>query len=196
MVTVPVKVHLTTLGSDDTAKTTKLIVNAIQRVGDEETFMFPKVVQDVKFHPLLLEVSAVKGAKKNMTSRHMRRTVRVTLKDELAKEYLDDDGNFWFKGEYLDSGVVKFVREDNATTDTEDSDTTVHVRKRTLHNIQKEIVLDKFNGRNYHALTWLQMFEDECQRVEVENDQFVDVLRLMLEGYTIEWYLAMKKRSA
>ena len=40
---------------------------------------------------------------------------------------------------------------------------------------------------------WIQLFEDECQYIDVETDQFADVLRSVLEGHLTKWYQVKKK---
>jgi hypothetical protein len=90
-------------------------------------------------------------------------------------------------------GDVKFQREKNEEGDGSYNSGTVAVNRRSLHHIQKELVLERFNGKNYNATTWIRLFEEECYRVEVDADQFPDVLRLVLEGAPAEWYLSMKK---
>jgi hypothetical protein len=122
----------------------------------------------------------------------MRKICRATLSGDAFPEYCDADGNFCFKNVYLDEGRFEYINEakDN---EYEHADEAVIVKKRSLHHIQKEIALEKYNGKNYNAATWIDLFEQECDRVEVETNQYVDVLRLVLEGHPADWYAVTKK---
>lgn len=188
---ISVKVFLATEADTANTKTTVINVKAIQRIDEDDIFLFPPAVQTIQEHDKLAELSPIKKIKSLLVKRHQTRTVRITLDEEVAKLYVDKHGNFCYKGEYLEGGQVKYVREDNPKRD--DSDNTVEVKKRSLHNIQKELVIEKFDGKNYNAMTWLKLFEEECRRIEVEIDQYPDVLRLVLEGYPSNWYQATKK---
>lgn len=188
---VLVKVFLATEAATESTKTTVLNVKAIQRINETDTYVFPCELQNITNHPHLIAVSSIKNAKDSMKKRHMRKSCRATLSGDALSEYCDPDGNFWFKKEYLEEGTIQYVSE--AEYDEENATETVIVKRRSLHHIEKEIVLEKFNGNNYNATTWIELFEQECDRVDAETDQYMDVLRLLLEGHPQVWYAVTKK---
>ena len=181
--------HATEAAADP--KTTVTNVKAVQWIDEPELYLFPTGAQNFTVHAKLAELTSVKKIKSAMTKRQQQRTIRVILDEDLLKLYTDKDGNFMFKDEYLETGEIKYVREDNDQSTEEEG--VVEVKKRSLHQIQKEMVIERFNGQNYNAATWLRLFEDECRRTEAEIDQYADVLRLFLEDYPTEWFRAMKK---
>ena len=52
----------------------------------------------------------------------------------------------------------------------------------------KDAVISKFNEEKTNALIWLKTFEEECERLAVEEKEFPQALKLFLEGTAIEWY--------
>lgn len=54
-------------------------------------------------------------------------------------------------------------------------------KKKNLTSLVKDMVLEKFSGKNQNAGTWLTLFERECTRMEIESHKYSEVLRLFLE---------------
>ena len=50
------------------------------------------------------------------------------------------------------------------------------------------MVLGKFGVRRLNASSWLDMFEAECKRVELEDNQRWQIIHLFLEGSANDWY--------
>jgi hypothetical protein len=191
MPAINVKFFLATEADDTSTSTTVINVKGVQRIDDNEVYLFPKEKQKLQSHTKLAELGPIKSIKTTLSKRNLTRTVRILLDEDTAKIYVDEHGNFKYKDDYLEAGKIKYTRDDNPRE--EDKTHTIEVKKRNLHSIQKEMILDKFNGKNFNAMTWLKLFEEECLRIEVENDQFPEVLRLVLEGFPAEWYQATKK---
>lgn len=59
-----------------------------------------------------------------------------------------------------------------------------------MQSIMKDMISEKFNGKNSNAETWLQIFVRECDRLEIEENQRVEALRLFLDGIATKWFLA------
>lgn len=67
--------------------------------------------------------------------------------------------------------------------------------KKEKHNVKKtaeRFVLEKFDGRNTNAYEWISVFENECTRFNIqENEEKIKILRLFLEKSCIDWYSSM-----
>ena len=56
----------------------------------------------------------------------------------------------------------------------------------------EEFVLEKFSGKNKNSKQWLETFERECKRFNVEDDtQKIEIFRLFLEKSALDWYGSM-----
>jgi hypothetical protein len=69
----------------------------IKLPNENTTFIFPDVYQDESHHKQLLEISTIKNACKSMTKENQYRNLTVTLPADVARLYLDSEGNFVFK---------------------------------------------------------------------------------------------------
>ena len=190
---IQVKIRLVSVANTDDDKNNHVEIHAIGRINEEELYVFPDSTRKLTDHPLLAALTSVKQVKdKIIKKQNSYRTVRVTLKEEMLKAYADDDGNLSFKGAILDQAEKVFTREDTKS-DNDDDVPKVALRTRSLRQIEKELCIEKFNGKNYNAATWLELFQEECQRIEVEDEQLPDTLRVCLDGYPVDWYIAARK---
>ena len=92
------------------------------------------------------------------------RTIRILLEDNLLEAYTDEHGNLIFKGKILEQ-VDRILVNEDVHIQTDDETPKVKVYRRSLRQIEKELVIEKFNGRNYNAATWIELFQEECQRI-------------------------------
>ncbi len=44
------------------------------------------------------------------------------------------------------------------------------------------MVIEKFSGKTQTAATWIAMFERECRRININQNQYPEVLRLFMDG--------------
>lgn len=187
-----VKLKLVSLSRTDDDKNNYVEIQSIERIDDGELYVFPEDKRNLTNHPLLARLPAVKQHRDTIIKkRNKYRTVRVILTDELSETYADNMGNLWFDKTVLEPAEKILVRNDVPTTD--DETPKIQFQKRSLRQIEKEICIEKYNGKNYNADTWIKLFEDECGRIEVEEEQQADTLRICLEGYPVDWYIAAKK---
>ena len=161
------------------AKSTVVKPKTIQLLEQKEIYQFPEDQQTNTHHPLLFNLTVVKGVVKSLKTRNKFRTVTITLTDgELKDSYMDEEGNIAFNEYYLEtvpeSGAQNIIAP-NATN-------------KSLHSIAKEAVLDKFDGKNSNAETWLKTFVLECTRLNVDQQRYAEMLRLFLDGMASEWY--------
>lgn len=86
----------------------------------------------------------------------------------------DEDGNFCFY-EFLCEEDISEVKIITASTDQPE------LRKRSLQSVAKDMILEKFLGRNFSAAR-CSMFKKECLHVGLVQGQFSKCIHLFLEG--------------
>ena len=165
-------------------KSTIVKVKTIQLVGQPEIFLFPQNNQTAAQHEQLFQVAVVKGVVKSLKIRNKFRNAIITITDELRGIYLDEEGNVVFHDYYL---------EEVQTAAPFDFPASTSPQAKPIHSIAKNIVLEKFNGEKSNAKIWLKLFISECNRLEIQENKFSEVLRLFLEGSALEWYLNFLK---
>ncbi|KAK9884126.1 hypothetical protein WA026_005079 [Henosepilachna vigintioctopunctata] len=90
-----------------------------------------------------------------------------SLINELKDNYLDEENNVCFKGLYLD--------EAQACVDP--NPTALYIPKsetfenKSLHSVVKDMILDKFSGKNQNAKIFLELFVQECNRLRIGNSR-------------------------
>lgn len=169
------------------SRTTVVCLRFMQFEDDDSDtlYAFPEKLVDIRNHDELMKLPSAKTAKKNLTQRGKRRTFRVTLPPDVAAEYVDSDGNPVFNGEMLD----EFVETPKAVVSRSNSPSRDN-KPRSLKSIVKDAVIPKFGvkGKAVSAQAWLTIFESECVRLEIVEDQFWQVLRLFVEESAEKWY--------
>lgn len=165
------------------AKTTILKVHTIQLEGEDTIFQFPKEYQLKEHHQKLFDTSIVKNVAKSMKTRGNFRNVWLSLVDELKDYYVDKEGNVCFNGIYLDEARALTVPK------------TDPIEKKSLHSVLKDMILDKFSGKNQNAKIFVDFFVQECNRLKIDNARFAEVFKLFLEGPALDWFLAFLKTN-
>ncbi|KAL3277804.1 hypothetical protein HHI36_013146 [Cryptolaemus montrouzieri] len=171
------------------AKTTVVRVLTIQLEGEDTVFQFPREQQLKEHHPVLFGTTIVKNVIKGLKIRGKFRNIRITLADELQQEYLDKEGNVCFHDQYLDE-VQGYVNPN--PTAPQISRTNLDTNK-PIHSVVKDLILEKFNGKNQNAKTFLSILAKECERLNIESSRYSEVLRLFVEGPALDWYLTFLK---
>jgi len=166
------------------SKSTVITVKSIQLMGQEEVFLFPKNKTTRDYHINLFNTTVAKNVVKSLKTRNQFRNVLVTLTKELRADYLDEEGNVVLGEEYL---------EEASTIHTDVSNTIT--QERSSRSLAKDIVLDKFNGENFKASTWLCMFMRECNRVGINQNKYAETLRLFLEKSALDWFNVSLKQN-
>lgn len=167
------------------SKSTVIKVKTIQLAGQEEVFLFPQEKRTSAYHTQLFNTTVVKNVVKSLKTRNKFRNVLVTLTEELQNIYLDEEGNVVLNEEYL---------EEVTTTSTDITNTSV--LERSSRSLAKDMVLEKFNGENFKATTWLSMFVQECKRVGINQNKYAETLRLFLEKSALDWFNVSLKQNS
>jgi len=164
-------------GAGANSKSTVVKVKTIQLVDQEEIFAFLKEQQTSEAHKQLFATNVVRNVVKSLNVRDKYRNVVISLTDELQTIYLDEEGNVDFHDLYLDEVQSKQeVSVPSANTE------------RSMHSIAKDMVLEKFNGNNSNAKTWMTLFIQESKRLGLKENKYAEALRLFLEGSALTWY--------
>ncbi|KAL7293146.1 hypothetical protein TKK_0013299 [Trichogramma kaykai] len=182
-----IKVKLLFVSEATDPKTTTVKVKTIQAVGQTEIYKFPQNLQMGDKHPRLFEHSIVKGVVKSLKTRNKFRNVTLTLSKELHDEYMDEENNFVFQEYYLEESQGDVVEIAQAGKETQG---------KAIHSIAKDMILEKFNGKNCNAEAWIKLFVLECTRLNINENRFSEVLRLFLEGSASEWFSSFMKTNS
>lgn len=167
------------------SKTTVVKVKTIQLEGRSEAYQFPLDQQTRTHHSKLFDHKITKLVVKSLTTRNKYRKVNITLKEgELLEEYLDEEGNVVFNEFYLE--VFK-------STSLHSPSPPIPPSEKSMHSIAKNFVLNKFDGNDVDAESWLNTFEQECERLGVQEEKYSEILRLCLENVALEWYAVFLK---
>lgn len=119
------------------------------------------------------------------------------MTEELRKVYLDEDDNLLFENQYLEeikkeqskqnreAGVLEKLLE-KLVQNTQDT------KQVNLKNIAERFVIEKFTSKNLNANQWIDIFEKECIRFDVtEDEKKIEILRLFMDKSCVDWYSSM-----
>lgn len=178
-------------------KTSAIKVKKIRNVDEELWYGFPKDFQDISMHQQLFELQIMKTAKGSLKSRGQYRNIKLELSDELAPLYLDGGGNFVYKGFML-------AELENRETEIQSSPevssligalTKISNKKESINKIVKHFLIEKFSAKNKNVQAWINQFEKECERFEVEDAVRIEAFRLCLDSSVLDWFLTMQKKN-
>lgn len=200
---VRVKFLFVAIHGEDT-KTTIQCVQKMQVAGEDNFYIIPNEKSHLSLHTILTNKEPVKKARKTLKKRWDSIVAQITLTEEEATKYFDEDQNPQFDNELLHVCNPNFSnecfevpvfpdKEVKKTSKDHSSNQLPHEptkEVKPLSTIVKDILIDKFNRKTTNPKTWLATFESECQRVKVPNDRIHDALRLFLEGSALDWHAA------
>lgn len=121
---------------------------------------------------------------------------------ELQKEYMDEAGNIQFNNQYLDE-----IEKDEEQSEKGETDLTIILEKliestqkkedeKNLKHIAEKFIIEKFTSKNANAKQWLEIFEKECTRFNINKDETkIEALRLLLDESCLNWYKAMMMKE-
>jgi hypothetical protein len=186
-----------TEASPTCSKTTVLRVKSMQFSEDGLMYVFPNNLQGTEEHEKLMQTSAAKLVKKALDTRGKIRTINITLSSELYTDYVDDDGNAVFKDTLLEqwtspprsTAYPSFSSSSSASVaPVTELISQATPQKKPLSTLLKDVVIQKFGTRPTNALSWIEIFESECVRLEVPENRYWEAIRLFLEGSALDWY--------
>lgn len=166
-------------------RTTILCLTSIATV-EGETFMLPEDLQDATLHSELIKTETFKKVKNSITKRHQKRNVWIKLNDNLRETYVDNEGNIQFSNYILEE------RSDNTQSTGNANISKIQSIEKNFRKLAEKFVLEKFNRKNINVNQWMELFESECERLNLQIDEEkIQVFRLFLEGSCIDWYGSM-----
>lgn len=164
------------------ARSTVAVVRTIQLEDDVTIYEFPQNYRKKEQHGELYNTTVVKGVVKSLNARGKYRNVWITLTDELKGHYLDEEGNVCYDGMYLDEcrayndpNPIPTQLQENASHDK-------------LSSRVKNMILDKFSGKNQNAKMFMDLFVDECTRLKIKGENYAETLKFFLEGPALDWF--------
>lgn len=163
----------------------KTNIFAITSITDtrNQTYVVPKEYQPVHLHKEIIKHEIFVKIKKSLQKRHDKRQVWITLTKEMESTYLDDD-NLQFDGFLLEK-----LEQSNESMPTE---RTLLKKPEKKMRLAAEFSIEKFSRNTTNVEQWLNTFESECARLEIDTDiKKVEILRLLLDDTCIDWYSSM-----
>lgn len=171
---------------------------------DNKTFLIPEEYQESSYHKEICATNHFNMIRNTLKRRRQSRNIWVALTEEIKKTYFDEDGNMIFMDMYLDEAEQGNSCSSNATQMMDaNNQSLVEILEKLVGNKEKQqeknarkaaerFVLEKYDGRTANADQWLEIFEKECDRFGINNDQEkIEIFRLFLEKSCVDWYNSM-----
>ncbi|XP_044741211.1 uncharacterized protein LOC123302367 [Chrysoperla carnea] len=161
---------------------------------DNKKYYIPEEESDVYKHELLVATSNFVKIKKSLKKRHQTRNIWITLTKEMKDQYFDEDGNLQFNDQYLEEvntlNENPMVQNDSLSALLEKIfENTQKSEEKKVSSIIKEFTVEKFNSKTTNANQWINEFEKECAKFEIEQDRKkIDALKFFLDKPYLNWY--------
>lgn len=176
------------------SKTTVLLVYSIEVLcgPNAGVYGFAPEHRALSNHEALCKLPVIAGIIRAMKNRGQIRRGLLKLPPDIHKLYFDENDNVLFKEDYLEE-AQQLEKPKTSTSVTQSAvSATVPVvvtpPRKTLQSILKDAVISKFNEEKSNATIWLESFEKECSRLQVEEKDFPQGLNFFLEGTARDWY--------
>lgn len=188
------------LAADTDKKSNDIIIKTITDI-DGKKFLMQQCYQSYKQHPELSKLNEFKRVKKSLEKRGQGRNVWITLDDEILKLYKDESGNMIYNDFLLEdvTNIEQSTKNIPATQIDENlmkfleklckKEPTQKNKNKNWNELCGKFVLDKFEGKKMNANQWLQIYESECNRLDIKNDvEKIEILRLFLYDTIKDWF--------
>lgn len=169
---------------------------------DEKMFLIPEELQPAGLHSEIVKTKAYETIRNSLKKRHQTRTIWLSMTDKLRASYIDEDENMIFQDQYLEETTER--QQSSTSINTNDPEDPIvkilkqlveHQQTNKKQNVKKLIegfVLEKYDGKSIPANQWIEMFENECARFNItEDEEKIESIRLFLERSCIDWYSSM-----
>uniref|UniRef100_A0ABD2X8K2 Retrotransposon gag domain-containing protein n=1 Tax=Trichogramma kaykai TaxID=54128 RepID=A0ABD2X8K2_9HYME len=185
----------------------KSSIIAITSITDEQgkKFALPKAYRPAKLHTELIKLPEFKRIANTLTRRGQYGNVWISLPENVLKIYVDESGNMSMNDYLLEE--ISTSREDQQSTSSHYADNTLvklleklceredeqkDNKNRNLNKLCEKFVLEKFENKKMNANKWLQMYEKECDRLNIDKDaEKIEALRLLLDDSAKDWFGSM-----
>ena len=167
---------------------------------DGKIFRIPHKYLNANSHVNLMKMPEAIKSKNALKKRNQVRNSWVNLNETLKNDYIDESGNIFFKDEILEEICSTDKAEDIPITKDDLADLLLKLSEKTeaknLKRIAEKFTLEKFSAKNNNAIQWLEIFESECARFDIERDaDKIEIFRIFLEGSAADWYGSMLLRN-
>lgn len=172
----------------------------IKSITTEEgiTYIIPPCFQAAKHHLQLSKLPEFVKIKRTLQRRGNNRKVWISMPSDVLELYRDSTGNIMFN-DYLLQELTQTVSQ--STTEGKlleileklsDKSNTNQKENHNLSRLTEKFVLKKFDNKITNAKQWLQCFESECKRFDLNcNTEKISALRLFLNDSESDWYESM-----
>ncbi|KMQ82740.1 hypothetical protein RF55_22015 [Lasius niger] len=168
---------------------------------DDKVYAVPEELQSVSFHREITKTTAYNKVKNSLKKRYQSRRVWIKMTEELAKAYIDEDGNIQCAEQFLEE--IEKDKQQGAAAHPNETNTWEKIleklventqanEQKSLKNIAEKFVIEKFTSKNPNANQWIDIFERECTRFKVtEDEKKIEILRLFMDKSCVDWYSSM-----
>lgn len=188
--------------ASDDPKTSVICLTSITNE-DDQTFLIPQKLQPASQHEAILKALPFLKVKNTLQKRHDKREVWIKVTPEIQAAYLDEDGNMQFKGYILEEWKKETQQQSSSSVGiSEEALSRIlgnfaamkneTVKTCNIKNFTEKFVMDKFNKKTSNVLQWMNIFETECARFDINEDiKKIEALRLFLDDSCQDWYSSM-----
>jgi len=178
--------------SDKDPKSNTLYITSIM-TEEGEKYELSEEYRNIIHHSELKKTDLYNKVKANI-KRHDRRIGWVQLTEELKSVYSDEMGNIQFKGQLLNIASEKDKNQDSTLNKLLEQlviSNTKPDNEINLKKITEKFVLEKYAHKTTNTQQWMRMFEKECERFKIEEDNIkIEALRVFLDKSCMDWYQA------
>lgn len=166
----------------------------------EKVYLIPDEYQAVSYHKHIQASKTFVTIKNTLKKRHQTRSVWIKMTDDMLNTYFDEDNNAVFQDQFLEEITQEQLASGNKSS-TEDPMVKVlekliesqqNKEKQCIKKLADRFVIQKFDGKNTNADHWMEVFEKECARFDIDKDEEkIEIFRLFLEKSCTDWYSSM-----
>ncbi|CAH0663644.1 unnamed protein product [Spodoptera exigua] len=185
------------LAADEDPKNNIIIIKSITNENGI-TYLIPPSFQAAKHHLQLTKLPEFLKIKKTLQRRSHNRKVWMSVPSEILALYMDDAGNMVFNDyllQELTQVTSQSITDGKLLENLEKLSDKSNVNKEKHNNLSKlheKFVLKKFDNKTTNAKQWLQSFESEFTRFDINGDtEKISALRLFLNDSESDWYESM-----
>lgn len=167
---------------------------------DNKVFQIPEEYQAILHHKHIQASKTYVTVKNTLKKRYQTRSIWIKVTGDILQTYFDEDENMIFQDQYLEeitqeqlAIVNKRATEDPIVKILEKLiESQQSKEKPSIKKIADRFVIEKFDGKNTSACHWMEVFEKECARFDLEKDEEkIEIFRLFLEKSCTDWYSSM-----
>lgn len=185
------------LAADEDPKNNIIVIKSITKE-DGITYLIPPCFQAAKHHLQLMKLPEFLKIKKTLQRRGHNRKVWMSMPSDVLALYEDDAGNMVFN-DYLLQEMTQIISQSitegkllEILEKLSDKSNVNNEKRNNLSKLNEKFVLKKFDNKMTNAKQWLQSFESECARFDLNGDtEKISALRLFLNDSESDWYESM-----